>query len=370
MKSRTTLTVVVMNYNQKEFLEKMILSVLAQSRQPDQFIVIDDCSTDGSIDVISKYRSHPSVQVIQNQENLGVVSTMKKAEDIAISECIFHVGADDVILPGFFEQSMSMLEKYPEAPFCCSHPAFVYAETNRVDTHDTWHKHSPTAIFLSPEEATLALSKNKIWLASHTAIVRRVKLKESGGYNPNLKWHCDWFVFHVMALRFGFCYIPEALSALRVFKESSTYASARHSPLMQSEVLFELVKLLQTPAFADIKLKFENSQVLDCFDDYAEEVLSELSPWKAWPMRVARKQEIKMLQSSRLFEEISSLKQEITQLKASLEQQQRSLIAATIGLNQVKDNLRAYNILKKAFKFLRPIYLSIVHLNSRLKSIE
>jgi len=52
MKISTVITL----YNLEKYIDDAIQSVLRQSRQPDEIIVVDDCSTDGSADLVNKYR--------------------------------------------------------------------------------------------------------------------------------------------------------------------------------------------------------------------------------------------------------------------------------------------------------------------------
>src|SRR5207253_10717642 len=65
MKISTVITL----YNLEKYIDDAIQSVLTQTRQPDEIIVVDDCSTDGSADIVAKYR-HRIIH-IKHDKNIG-----------------------------------------------------------------------------------------------------------------------------------------------------------------------------------------------------------------------------------------------------------------------------------------------------------
>jgi glycosyltransferase involved in cell wall biosynthesis len=65
-------SVIIPNYNHAPFLKERIESVLNQSFQDFEVILLDDCSTDNSRDIIEQYRHHPRVSnIIFNEQNTG-----------------------------------------------------------------------------------------------------------------------------------------------------------------------------------------------------------------------------------------------------------------------------------------------------------
>lgn len=90
-------SVIVPNYNHAPYLEQRIESILNQSYQDFELILLDDCSTDNSIEVLSKYATHPKVShYIVNQKNSG--STFKqwdKGINLAAGDWIWIAESDD-----------------------------------------------------------------------------------------------------------------------------------------------------------------------------------------------------------------------------------------------------------------------------------
>jgi len=96
-------SVIVTNYNYGRFLPRCIRSLLTQSYHSDEYeiIVIDDCSTDNSRDIISM--NEDKVRAIYNDENLGLAATCNKAIQAALGKLIVRVDADDYVNQDFLK---------------------------------------------------------------------------------------------------------------------------------------------------------------------------------------------------------------------------------------------------------------------------
>lgn len=96
-------SVIVTNYNYGRFLPRCIRSLLTQSyhRNEYEIIVIDDCSTDNSRDIISM--NEDKVRAIYNDENLGLAATCNKAIRAALGKLIVRVDADDYVNQDFLK---------------------------------------------------------------------------------------------------------------------------------------------------------------------------------------------------------------------------------------------------------------------------
>lgn len=93
----TTLAVIITNYNYARFLPHALDSVLTQKPPFDEIIVVDDGSTDGSLDVLAGYSDRISVISIANGGQLGAV---RRGVMAATSEYIYTLDADDIAAPG------------------------------------------------------------------------------------------------------------------------------------------------------------------------------------------------------------------------------------------------------------------------------
>ncbi len=101
-------SIIIPNYNYARFLDKRILSILNQSYQDFEVIILDDKSTDNSVAIIEKYRNHPKVSnIIYNEINSGSPFIQwYKGIELAKGDYIWIAESDDSCEPSFLEKLM------------------------------------------------------------------------------------------------------------------------------------------------------------------------------------------------------------------------------------------------------------------------
>lgn len=108
-----TVSVIIPNYNHAKYLEQRIDTVLNQTYQDFEIILLDDCSTDNSVEIINKYANHPKVsKVILNDKNSG--NTFKQWErgiNASVGKYIWIAESDDYADVTFLETLVSEIEK-------------------------------------------------------------------------------------------------------------------------------------------------------------------------------------------------------------------------------------------------------------------
>lgn len=285
MTSSPTLSVLTTNYNHGQLIPRAIEAVVTQSQRPDQYIIVDDGSTDNSVEVINRYAAEYSfITFIRNERNLGALCAIKDALDRATGDYIYAGAADDYMLPGFLKKAMSILAQYPQAGLCCSYPTSVDGVPGVIrENRLSW---SDQERFFSPTE--LAEVINGGYIAGHTSVVKRSALLEAGGYLPELKWHCDWFAQLVIGFRYGVCYIPESLAVIQVLPNSYS-ASGTRDKQVQREVLHCLLRLLKSPAYRDVRPLFRRGKVMSHFGrELIDMVLKNPEHWDRQTIRLIK----------------------------------------------------------------------------------
>ena len=98
-------TVIIPNFNHARFLDERIRSVLNQTYQDFEVMILDDCSTDNSLEVINRYKNHPKVtQIVVNEQNSGSpFKQWQKGISMAKGELIWIAESDDSCEPTFLE---------------------------------------------------------------------------------------------------------------------------------------------------------------------------------------------------------------------------------------------------------------------------
>lgn len=265
---KTTLAVVIPNYNHGHLLKELIPTLFKQSRPPDEVVLVDDGSSDDSVTIIEKLSSQNNkIKLFRNKKNQGVIYSLNRALKEVSSEYVTFPSADNSIMPGMYEESLSLLEKHPEAGLCCSDP--YYFDTKTGEKYLRTLNLSPVACYFSPNNVE-ALCKKKSFCPgnfSHTMIVRlkamKIVMKGEEYFYPELKWHADFFLWNVIALRHGICYIPKGFGVFRM--DESSY-SAKPSPQQEKkQVYIHMLNFLKKPEFSDIRSRFQKSALFTQF---------------------------------------------------------------------------------------------------------
>ncbi len=247
-----TLSACIPNYNHARYLPDALAALLAQERPPDEIIVLDDASTDDSVEVLRHFASeNPILRVETNEQNLGVVRSMRRLTELASGEVVYYGAADDRVLPRLFGRSLEMLEKHPQAGFSCGISGQIAA-----DGSDLGPFPSPIVasepVYLPPERirALLPQGRNGWFVLGNTALWRRDAVIEVGGFRPELGSFTDRFATMAIALRRGACFIPQVLAEWRRL-DTGYSASSSAAAAAQRRLTEETLRLMQTE-FADL----------------------------------------------------------------------------------------------------------------------
>lgn len=257
-----TLSVAIPNFNHAQYLPRCLESILQQSVQPFEILVLDDCSTDNSVEVIQAYaRKHPHVRLHRNEKNLGAVGNMNLGFHLAHGDYICSPSADDELVPGFIEKSLGLLALHPQAALSCT-----IAEWHDVGSGLKWHMGVGMAerpSYLSPDSLVRLGRQGKFLICTSSVILKREPLLGLGGYAPELGWHVDWFVTSVLAFRHGLCYIPKPLSNFYLH-DTSFYHKGRKSG-KHLQVLATVMDRLLAPDCDDVAPRVRDSGALSLF---------------------------------------------------------------------------------------------------------
>lgn len=263
MKVSTGLSVAIPNYNHAAYLPALLDAVLAQSFSPDEILIVDDGSTDNSVELIQDYmRQDSRFRLIRHEHNLGAIATCQRAYTEVQGEYFCPIAADDFPLPGYFERSMQVLRRYPEAAFCCSYHTTMDGETGEIQPSTLPWSHKDC--YFTPREIAGVLQGN--FIGGCGSLLRRSAFQETQGICDEFKWHSDWFYLLVMAFRHGCCFVPADLCANRVLRNSYSHA-ARKDPQAQREVLRTMICSLKSPRYKDLIPLFGISGALQMFGD-------------------------------------------------------------------------------------------------------
>lgn len=111
--SAPKVTVLMPVYNGERFLREAVESILNQTFSDFEFIIINDGSSDHSVEIITSYNDS-RINLVHNEKNLGLIATLNKGIDLAKGEYIARMDCDDVSLSERLEKQVSFLAAHPE----------------------------------------------------------------------------------------------------------------------------------------------------------------------------------------------------------------------------------------------------------------
>src|ERR1017187_1910144 len=109
-----TVSVIIPNYNHARFLRRRIDSVLQQTFQDFEVILLDDCSTDDSRSILSKYADDPRVRIEFNEKNSGSpFKQWNKGVRLAQGSYVWIAESDDYAAERLLERLVAVLDADP-----------------------------------------------------------------------------------------------------------------------------------------------------------------------------------------------------------------------------------------------------------------
>ncbi len=259
------LSIAMANYNHSQFLPERIRSILDQLSENDELVIVDDASTDNSVDIIQQFALQDTrVRLILHTENQGVVRAANRSFQESRGEYLASLSVDDRILPGFIQKTMAVLLQHPEIALCCSEcstwfEGFPDKDPNKIYTAHSMKNLKTVSIF--PKETILNAFFANDWIYSHTVILRRELVLKYGGLDERLKCLSDWVLLHTIALQHGAGYIPEVLSLLR--QNPSSYSQHFYSDRKHTEKIYSsLFSILCEKDKKSLRYSFSKSGLL------------------------------------------------------------------------------------------------------------
>lgn len=135
-------TIILPSYNGGEYLKSAVASVLQQSFADFDLAILDDGSTDGSLEWLHSL-TDARVKLYPSPQNIGIVKNWRRALEIPKSEFMTILGQDDLYDPNFLEVMDNLIHQEPDASLYHAHFRFIDADGNKIvsarpmPTHET-----------------------------------------------------------------------------------------------------------------------------------------------------------------------------------------------------------------------------------------
>ncbi len=212
------ISVIMSNYNTpEEYLRYSIESILNQTYNYFEFIIIDDCSTDSSVEIIKSYND-PRIVLIQNEINSGLTKSLNNGLSVAQGEFIARMDSDDYSYPKRFQKQIEYMNSHPDTIVCGTWINY-FGEGAAVKNNSGLYR-------VLPDRETMKIQllfDNSTNIVHPTAMFRHKMLLDNNlKYNEAYKFAQDYRMW-VDCCRIGTCYnLPEVLLKYRVHNKSIT----------------------------------------------------------------------------------------------------------------------------------------------------
>jgi glycosyltransferase involved in cell wall biosynthesis len=233
-KAAPLLSVTVLNYNYGHFLAHCLDSILGQSFTDFELILINDKSTDNSLEVIKPYLDDPRVRLIDHQQNKGFVASLIEGATESRGTYISVISADDwVVEPTAFAQQIEVLEQHPKTVMAFSAYG-LYADNDTLS-----HVSQATSTsYVRPGRVVFQDFLINGYPQHSGTIARKSAYEAMGGYDPTLRWSVDAQIW------LGLCHFGDI-----AYIDKMLYAYRRHPSSMSKDptalrnAIYELFRL-------------------------------------------------------------------------------------------------------------------------------
>ncbi len=131
-------TVLMSVYNGEKYLREAMESILNQTYRNIEFLIINDASTDSSIEIIQSYRDE-RIRFSSNAENIKLTASLNKGIDLAQGKYIARMDADDISLPVRIEKQVAFMEQHPQVGLCGTYVQNIGMNDPYVPPYKTTH---------------------------------------------------------------------------------------------------------------------------------------------------------------------------------------------------------------------------------------
>lgn len=284
MSSQVTLriSVIIPAYNAQQYIEETLHSVLQQTLAVEEIIVVDDGSTDQTLEVLKPYcEKYANLHLIK-QSNQGVSAARNRAAKSAKGDWLAFVDADDIWQPDKLEKQVKALANQA----WCACDSFYFGQgqdgtTRRSDLSDIYQGQIFEHLLLDN------------FLTTSTVLIKKSLFWQAGGFDESLVALEDWKLWLSVSLLEPLVMVSEPLVHYRVYS-GSTSRRARQMMPIHLQLLNAIFALPQAAPFAKLLPKAKANSYSICSyiaedsQDYVYALYCAFNAYKCQPTSLMR----------------------------------------------------------------------------------
>ncbi len=212
-------SIILTSYNYGRYLKDTVNSVLNQTFTDWELIIVDDCSTDNSVEIISEFaNSDTRIRVIRNYENQGLAAAIQTGLIAATGEWVAFLESDDLWRQDYLQKKLEAAEMFPKAGFIYNNVEFFdkNADNVRAKFQRLIHKNRRLEY---PRKMFYSFGYENPVLTMSSVMVRREFL-DGLNFDTPIDKLLDWYLYIQIARRTYFYYTDEPLTLWRQHSDS------------------------------------------------------------------------------------------------------------------------------------------------------
>ncbi|OQA86647.1 MAG: putative glycosyltransferase EpsE [Lentisphaerae bacterium ADurb.Bin242] len=242
-----TVSAVTSVFNQEKTIGKAIESVLALGDSIEEYIILDDASTDNTASIVAEYaQKHPIIKFLRNETNGGCIAGFRRLFFEAHASYILVIPGDDFLLSTNMKALIEFAKANPGMGLYFGDIIIHSPEERRaINTKFDLSKKPRT---YSPDEIGPAIVGLSI--PSAGMLVDKRLISDPKIYRNELQWFADWIGNMIIALRHGAGYAPGPTAVWNVYSTNFSAQGAQWKK--QKEVLEKTLACLRSDEYRDI----------------------------------------------------------------------------------------------------------------------
>ena len=216
-------SIITASYNYEEYIKETIESVLAQTYKDWELIIVDDGSSDNSVNIIKEYCAKDSrIKLFQheNAANKGLKETILLGIENAQNDWIAFLESDDIFTPDYLEKKIELIKQYPDIKFIFN-DVNLFGDKDRIKEYDRYYdsvykvlrsKTYPCNIFYEFDQCNM--------VSTFSAVMLKKDVLKNINFDTPVKRTLDYWLWIQVAKNNDFYYLDEKLTNWRLHKNS------------------------------------------------------------------------------------------------------------------------------------------------------
>ncbi len=217
-------SVMIPNYNHSKYLDQCIQSAINQSYRNLEIVVLDNASTDNSVEVASKYLYDKRVSVCRNQFNIMNRNYNVLSDYLTCGKYMILLCADDYIYPDFIKEAIEIMEAYPDV-------GYVHGEKDFVDDKGVIIDYDPfySCSFVAPGVNAMPIYMVTTVAHPSQGVIRRSAFDEIRGYDKEIDhMNADKTLWFYLSEKYDAAYIREKSCGIRIGEQTETFITQKN----------------------------------------------------------------------------------------------------------------------------------------------